>query len=724
MRNWLTYFCLIFGLSLQAQNDTLPVSVPVDDQSVDAAIEDLIINTESEDQVDYSYLTDYLESLRLDPLNLNQANYEQLLSLPGMNAIHANQLLRHIQQFGKLTSIYELQAVSGYTPELIRQFLPFVTVLDSKAKDINPDQKHPKGPSLDQIRKGMQFELIQRAVWTGQEAKGYTDPDTTFRDLRDENGNLAGTDTVLSSRYAGSPFRLYTRLRATFNQNVSIGLVGEKDPGEQFAWKPEQRLYGYDFLSGHISIGGFGRLQRLVIGDYTLTAGQGMVLSRGLGFGKGAQVINNLKMPSRGIQPYSSVNENQFMRGAAATYAFGDVYLTAFVSRNFLDASLVLADTLDETPLLASNLQTSGLHRTSAERANRGAIGERIYGGRVEYRSPQLTVGSTHYYQQFDGELVRPLNDYSQFNFTGDRNYLNSLDFDWIWQNFNVFGEVARSASGGTGAMVGIMGSIAPTVDVSILGRRYSKDFHSNKAYVFAERPTAAQNETGLYLGLRIAPNPRWTLSAYFDQYYFPWNRYQASYPSRGWEFLSQLDYVPKRGTLVYLRFRSDNKQTNADEIAVGPQLESLVNSQRLQARIHFQTTIERDLQLRTRLEWSHYTQESERSTGWLLYQDVSWKFGFKFRITARYALFDAPDFNARIYAYENDILGFFSIPAYYRTGSRYYVILNWKPTRKLEFWGRVAQSRFQDVRSVGTGLEQIAGSNRTEFKLQMRVKF
>ena len=65
----------------------------------------------------------------------------------------------------------------------------------------------------------------------------------------------------------------------------------------------------------------------------------------------------------------------------------------------------------------------------------------------------------------------------------------------------------------------------------------------------------------------------------YFDQYYFPFNRFQASFPSRGWEFFTQLDYKPKRGTLLYLRFRSDNRQTNADEIPEGPALVGLVRS-------------------------------------------------------------------------------------------------------------------------------------------------
>ncbi|MFK7923613.1 MAG: ComEA family DNA-binding protein [Bacteroidia bacterium] len=705
-----------------SQNDTLP-SIPVD-ESIDQSIEDLILNTESDAQVDYSDLTDYLESLLLEPLNINQATYEQLLQLPGMNAIQANRLLAHVRKFGKLTTIYELQAITGYSPTFIRQFLPYVVVRDSQAKDINPNVKHPKGPSWEQIKGGLEGELLQRMAWVNETARGYTDPDTSFRDRLNESGNVIGQDTLLSSRYAGDAIRHYSRLRIKYGKNVSIGMVGEKDPGEIFAWRPESRLYGYDYLSAHLAIAGFGRLKSLVVGDYTLQVGQGMILSRGLGFGKGAQVINSIKMPNQGIRPYRSVNENQYLRGAAATYAIEDIYITAFASKQYVDASVSERDTLDDEVLLAGGLQTSGLHRTPSELSNRKAVQEQLYGGRLEYRTPTLTIGTTHYYQQFSSSLSRPLNDYNQFDFRGDRNYLNGLDFDWVWQNFNLFGEFARSRSGGTGASVGLMGSIAPTVDISILARRYDIDFHSNKGYVFAERPTALQNESGIYIGLRYAPNPKWTLNTYFDQFYFPWNKFRASYPSRGWEFMAQLEYKPKRGTLIYARYRVDNKQINADNISEGPQLDYLVWGQRQQFRINFQTAVERQLNLRTRFEVSRYTQEGNVSRGLLFYQDLSWKIGFKYKITARYALFDTDDFDSRIYAYENDILGFFSIPPYYRTGNRYYLIFNWKPTRKIEFWGRVAQSRFQDEQTVGSGLQAVNGPNQTEFKLQVRLKW
>ncbi|MEO1416950.1 MAG: helix-hairpin-helix domain-containing protein [Bacteroidota bacterium] len=728
-------------LSLQAQVDPAPspLDTLTENTDLNLYIEDFITGAEVDDQVDYTDLTDLLEDLQKNPLDLNTATQEELIQIPGFNTLLYTQLRDYISSFGALTSLYELQAVEGFSADIIRQVQPYVTVKAVGSKDISPNATKSAGPPAKEVLEGMEVELIQRFVRILEEQRGYTAPDTTFREI-ENSGEL---DTVLSSRYAGSPWRSYTRLRGRYGQNFSFAITGEKDPGEIFAWQPENNLYGYDFLSGHVSIGGYGIIERLVIGDFAIQSGQGLTLSRGLGFGKGAFVINSIKQANRGILPYASVNENQYQRGVAATLRFGKLKITPFASRLNVDASVQETDTLTNEVLQASGLQTSGLHRTASERANRNSILENMVGTRIEYRSGNLMLGTTHYYQAFGSELNRALNEYNQFDFRGDENYVNSFDWDWIIQNFNFFGEVGRSRSGGIGATAGIMGSIAPTVDIALSARHFDVDFHSSKGYVFAERPIALANETGLYIGVRVTPTPKWTFATYFDQFYFPFNKFRTGYPSNGWEHLSQLSYKPRRGTEVYVRFRSDNRQQNATLYPNGQKIRYLVPTQRNTLRLHFQTKLDRNIIYRTRAEMNWFTQgEEEQHRGFLLYQDLVWKFGYNFKITGRYALFDVSDFDARIYAYENDVLGFFSIPAYANKGSRYYLIFNAKASRKVDFWFRIAQTRLRDVCQlnrdpfggpyfgaqevcqIGSGLDRIDDNRRTEVKVQMRVRF
>jgi hypothetical protein len=688
------------------------------------AIEDMISNLEIDGQIDLSSFTEQLEIYRQNPLDINRATREELSILPGMDDLKINRLINYRKEFGDFLSIYELQAVPGLRIHEIRTWLPFIIIKTGKEKDINPDQKHPSGPGIKELFREIESEIIHRQSWIVESQKGYSAPDTTFQEIEDQDGNIIGMDTALNQRYLGSKFRNYTRYRARYRKNFSAAITGEKDPGEVFLWNPAQGQLGYDFLSGHLSIGNYGNLKRLVVGDYNLQFGQGMILSRGIGFGKGAEVIRSLKMPEKGILPYASVNENQFMRGIASTVAWGDFYFTGFYSRLALDGTLPETDSLSDSHA-ATSLKISGLHRTANERLFRKNLKESVIGGRATYRSPTLRVGITALAQRYGIPVEKPINDYNQFDFRGDRNHLASVDFDWVFQNFNFFGEFGRSQSGGTGAIIGFMSSLAPQVDLSFLYRRFSRDFHSNRGYVFAERPTAVQNETGVYLGLKITPGSRWTLSGYVDQFYFPWNRFRASFPSKGWEYLVQVEYKPRRGTQVYLRYRQDSKQINADEFPSGQQLEYLVLGQKRQLRLHFQTKVHRDISYRTRLEFASYNQAGEETQkGILFFQDLSWKLGFKYKITGRFAIFDAPEYDARIYAYENDVLGFASIPPYYRTGSRFYLIFNWKPMKKLEFWARIAQTHLFKNESFGSGLEEISGPQKTEIKLQGRIKF
>ncbi|MEM7655423.1 MAG: hypothetical protein AAF399_04785 [Bacteroidota bacterium] len=740
---WLLILFLIPQILLSQNRDSLR-SGEAATQAIEQAIEDLILNAEVEDQVDYTDWIDQLESWSRRPLNLNEASPEELKLLPGLNDLMVFRLQSYLRTFGKLTTIYELQAVPGWTLDDIRPILPFVMVADSRSLDINPGVKHPRGPGAREIWQGLEGEWLQRMTQVLEEQRGYTPPDTIFREKLDDNDRPIGQDTLLNTRYLGDPRRHYTRIRFRYKQHLSAGIVGEKDPGEAFGWKPDQRKYGYDYLSAHFFLKDFGRLKRLAIGDYFLSFGQGMVLSRGIGFGKGLEAVRGVKQPELGVRPYASVNENQFLRGAAATYAFGDIELTGFFSRARLDASIQEVDTLTGEALLAGSLQTSGLHRTPSELFNRRSVRETLYGGRIAYRSRSLQVGVNQVFQQFSGNLEQNLNAYNQFNFRGDENRITSLDFDWVVQNFNLFGEVARSQSGGTGAILGMMGSVSSVVDVALQARRFTPDFHSQKAYVFAERPAAASNESGLYLGLRIAPNPRWTLQTYFDQFYFPWNRFRTFFPSKGWEYFSQLTYKPKRGTEVYVRFRTDNKERNATIYEAGQQVAYLVPTRKNQLRFQFQTRPHRDILYRTRLEGAWYVQgEEEQHQGWLMYQDLVWKIGFKHKLTGRYAIFDVSDYEARIYAYENDILGFFTIPPYSGRGSRFYLMYDWKISRNLELWVRVSQTRLREICqddfprfelpavgsvyqscAIGSGLERIERDTRTDLRVQLRIRF
>ncbi|MEZ4687834.1 MAG: hypothetical protein R3B47_17755 [Bacteroidia bacterium] len=420
----------------------------IDTVDVDQTIEDAITNTETEEQVDFTFLLDELEELKRHPVDLNRASREELQRIPGMDELRIASLMNHTQRFGALLTVYELQAVDGFDVDFVRSMLPYIKVQPGSAEDMNTRRQYAKGPGLREVMDGLKFEWLNRTSFLLQEQRGYTDPDTSFKTLFNTAGDSTGQDTSLSSRYAGPNYAAYSRLRLRYGRYVSAAITAERDRGEAWRWDPQNQFFGFDFLSGHIGISGYGNLRALVIGDFTMQFGQGLALSRGLGFGKGADAIRTLKQPAYGIRPYASVNENQFQRGAAATWAFGNLHVTGFGSRVRLDGSVQLRDTLTEEADAIGSIQLGGLHRTPSELDNRRAIGETMYGGRIAWKDRSFSLGATGYEQRFSAALNPASRADNPYAFSGDRNSMLSVDWDVIFRNINFFGEVARSRSG------------------------------------------------------------------------------------------------------------------------------------------------------------------------------------------------------------------------------------------------------------------------------------
>ena len=69
-----------------------------------------------------------------------------------------------------------------------------------------------------------------------------------------------------------------------------------------------------------------------------------------------------------------------------------------------------------------------------------------------------------------------------------------------------------------------------------------------------------------------------------------------------------------------------------------------------------------------------------------MLCQDLSQSFGkIPLRIWFRYALCSTGGWESRLYAWENDLLSSFSVPALYGEMTRSFIMVAWKPTGNFE---------------------------------------
>ncbi|TGD83043.1 helix-hairpin-helix domain-containing protein [Hymenobacter wooponensis] len=692
---------LCLGLANLAQAQEYPRPAIPD---LDRLTQELFAEVQS-DQVPYEDLYETLLQYYQTPLNLNTATREELRGLLLLSEVQITNLLEHRQRTGGLLSLYELQSIDGFDLRTIYRAAPFVTVQTT-------DPNATRGPLWQRIRQEENNALFLRYERGLQQRRGYAAPDTV-------SGGRPAT------RYLGSPDKLLVRYRVSRARDFSLGFTAEKDAGEPLAWSPATRRYGADFYSGHFMVQERGRLKSLALGDYQLQFGQGLLLSSGLAVGKGAETITTLRRSSVGLRPYSSVLENTFFRGAAATVAVNaTIRATAFISRKRVDASFAQRqDTLEDYTEVASSLQLTGMHRTPSELANRKALRETVLGGNLSYASlsGDLALGLSAISTQFDKPLLRRTEAYNAYEFSGRQNLALSAHYSYVWQNLLLFGETGRSSSGGLGTVNGLLASLAPNLDVSVLYRSYARNFHSFYGNALSEN-TRNINENGIYLGMKLRPLARWEVSGYYDQFSFPWLKYQVGAPSQGHDWLLRVTFSPTKTSLLYAQLRQRTKAYDADTLRAAP---LPVPTQRQNLLLLYDASPLPILSLRTRVQGTQYREDDgARRRGYVLAQDIAVSPRPRLRLSGRYALFDTDDYDTRQYVYEQDVLYAFSVPVLAGRGTRAYVLAQLEVNRHLTLWLRYAETHYRHQQVIGSGLEEIQGPRRSDIKAQVRYRF
>lgn len=700
MKRILCFLVLVLAyMPLQAQD----ARVADRQLAIDQIIELISENLEAED-LDFTTLLEDLNYYYEHPLNLNRANAEELERLYLLSEFQIRYLLRHIDYAGRLISIYELQGVDGFDLSTIQAILPFVKVSDQMDRPVL---------KWSEIKKEGSHEAFVRWQRVVEEMEGYSAID---------DSTLAANP---NRRYLGSPERILSRYRFRYLNNISVGLTLEKDAGEEF--RTDSLPATFDFYSGHIYFGNYGFVKHAVVGDYQVRFGQGLNFWTGLAFGKSAD-ISSIKRTAREISPYSSADENNFMRGAATTIELGKFEVTGFYSRKKVDANVLerdtsLADNGDQVVAEFSSFQTSGFHRTPGELKDKDAIDEMNTGGHLRYMGDQIQVGFTGVYTKYFGTFNRTPQLYNKFEPTASSYFVGGMDYQVLIRNILAFGEVSQHSDGGTAFLNGAIVSIDPKLDVSIFQRYYQQSYANPRGNAVGES-SRNTNEQGIYFGITSKFNSKWTFRGYYDMFSFPWLRFQTSVPSNGNEYLAQLEYKPSRKTLIYARYRFENKleSVTIDERAT----RSFGTLKRQWVRLNFQYSLSKSLSLRNRIEYTGVRlPEGNFENGWLIYQDLVYKpWRAKYQFKVRYALFDTESYASRIYAYEHDVLYSFSVPAYYHRGSRFYFIAGYDISRWSDITVRVAQTYFSNQDENGSGLNTVDGPTRTEVKVQLRVKF
>lgn len=632
-----------------------------------------------------------MEAVAARPVNINTANEEELKQLLILSPMQIASLLDYRRLLGNFLNLYELQALPFWDIQTIKRVLPYITI--NHALDVLTTLQR-------RLRNG-EYTLLVRASQVIEKSKGYLIDSTTA-----------------TNYYPGSAQKLLLRLRYRYKNLLQYGFTAEKDAGEQF-FKGNQRQ-GFDYYSAHFFIRNLGKIKALALGDFSVNLGQGLTQWMSLAFGKGGDIFS-IKRQGEVLRPYNSAGEIFFHRGIGITLANKQWQLTMFASRRKTDGNFVKDTSINREDYISS-FQTSGLHRTASEVADKSIQQQFVFGGNIRYSKKQYSLGINAINYTFKLPVQKQPEPYNLFAFSGKKLLNLSTDYSYTFRNLHFFGEAAISNLNSTAFVNGLMMSVAHNADVSFLYRNISPAYQSLYSNAFTES-AMPNNENGLFAGLSLRPNAFWRVDVFADIYKFPWLKYNVNAPSTGTEYFLQLSYKPNRQLEIFTRLRAERKMLNGNSGAAI--LKPIESVPRHNWRTHFTWKMNRSIIIRSRAEVSWYNvRASNASTGFLIYGDIAYKPMMKpFSGSIRLQYFETDDYNSRLYAYENDVLYYYSIPVFYGKGFRLYCNFNIKLNNSLEIWAKFGRTVFPGKNSIGSGLDEIAGNAKTEAKLQIQFQ-
>ena len=580
--------------------------------------------------------------------NINQLSQDVALNLLQMTDYQYYHLLRYIDQFGPLVTIYELAAVEGFSQKEVMRWAPYLVVEPPK----------PEGSSWKGFFKRSKNQLIIRSG----------------RILEAQQKEDQGSPDKLAFKYS---FETLNRFSWAFS--------GEKDPGEKL-FRGEQKQ-GFDFYSGHLQVKNWGLLKKLILGDYRLEMGQGLVLGSSYLQGSGMGV----RKTGSTLRATAAMNEVPLIRGVALELGNYRCWGTLF-----------------------------GGERHNAE----GFMGY-LAGAELYWQTRLLRVGARWIYAWYQPPITTAGRWYQHFYFQGEEIWNGSVDYRILLRKSTLFGELAISQGGGVGMIQGAIIPLHPLFKSLIMVRHYGSRFHSIAGNGFSQN-SVLQNEQGIYWASQIVVGRSMEWELFADLFRINWLKYQLDKPEPQLHLGVLVKWQLARYHWLTVQYRYKTKSRNRKTGFYNEIYTKYTHRLRVIAQLEPYTF----LSLKTECSFSwigdQIPQESSNpvTRGVLVYQDLKLKWeAIKMEWTGRVAYFDTDSYEDRLYAYENDLSYYFTIQSYYNKGFRCYLIwkYQWKAFR---FQFRISRTIFDDKEVITIGLDQVKGNHKTEVKGQMIIKF
>ena len=606
-----------------------------------------------------------LLELQQNPLDINTAEAEDFLQIPGLNISQISDIIEYRERYGQFRSLYELNLIPSLDSHLIQYLSPLLTIAP---------QDHSRVPTRASMLLTASLPLYRR------------------------QGDIDGT--YLGDRTAHS-----LRVNVTHRSGISLNLTGAKSSGEPFASKGNR--WGYDSYAYNLTLRNRGPLKQLILGTFRGQFGMGLTMNNNFTLGKQAMLAAAGRQTTT-FSPHNGSYDGKHHQGIAAVLDLSSaLQLATYFSWRYVDATLNADSTI-------STIITDGYHRTVNEMQKKNNSSLTSAGLHLRYhhktkRGLRYDLGASFVYSHFSrthnptfskADTVPQSKAYRLYHLHGNNPWNAALDYSIKWNRLTLAGETAMSHKKAIATINSLLWHVSSRVDITAVQRFYSYKYYSYFGKSFGENSTP-NNESGAYVALQWSPLRHLVIGAYTDYAYFPWYRYHHSTGTSSWDNALTAALDVKRWTLsMKLRMKFKDETT-----------------ERLRFTAAYKDT---RWQLTTMLEGC-YSKDDKAKNGLTVSQTAKYSFSKNATLSAQAAFFSTDDYDSRVYIRTLPLLNSFSYTPFFYKGIHGALMLSLKPIQRITVLVRLSHTHYLNRSTVATADRMINHPYKTDIDIQFK---
>ena len=687
MKKYFLFLMLIClkSISLHAQQVTMEEAVENMMNYILEKSENTGLSTSGEEM-----LAQHWTMLFKQPIDLNLADEAVLQSKLMLNPLQIQSFLQYRKGVGLLQDVHELQTIHGWSSEWIRLIKPFVYI-------------------GHQVKV---FEELKKSVVHGR----YTYQFRANKIMQQKQGfqnDTNGVKNFLGSRW-GRAFRF-----GFDGGKIKFGMQGELDEGERWMFNKSQ--LGMDHFSAFVSVlPNKGVIKKVILGDYTLSLGQGLMIWQSFGCYKGNDVLM-IKNQQKGVEPNRSMGEGIGFRGLAMEAGKGKTSFLFFLSQKKSDANLIFSDSSYQID--AYRMYQTGLHRSISELETRNRLNTQTLGYSLTQKVRSFSVSFNQIFSLTNLTAMPKTSLYDRFETKEKWQNNFGVDFNGNLAGNHFFGECILDHNGSKGLWVGMLGSLTKNISISSFYRNLDRGLMT----VFSNLPLEYDNnnETGLYAGMKLTVK-RISIDVFTDVFRSKWLRYGINTSSFGNEWVINSVFKSPDKTELQIRLKQENKP-NPEPGWKFSGLKPWISRKKTSFRMTFTRELSESSSLKWKIEALRMDDSEYRDikTAQLYYLEFK-KICFrkKCKVNFWFCYSEIPNADLALFAFEPDpVIGASQLTSFYNSALRWGVSSTLSIHKTMKINIKYVMSINQNDAFHGVGTDRTFGFTRSEFGIGMIFK-